>query len=122
MIIADKKCPNCNLIVKDLFAEDTDNCSCGFTLERIFGFKKLKEFTPGMFANFEHDPIYIESREQYREECDKRGLEATSGAMAYDTVLSPRRHHYDLKDKGKKKDKITPEQAAIKACNDKGIE
>jgi hypothetical protein len=118
--IVDKKCPNCNTIVTDLFAEEADICSCGFELERIFGFKKLKEFTPAMFSNFEHDPIYIESREQYREECDKRGLQATSGAMAYDSVLSPRRHSYEFEKV--KKSTITPEAAALKACNDMGIE
>jgi hypothetical protein len=120
MILVDKKCPNCNTIVKDLLADEIDNCSCGYELKRIFGFRKLKEFTPGMFEHFEHDPIYIETREQYREECDKRGLVCDGGAMAYDSKLSPRRHHYEFEKI--KKDKITPEQACLKACIDKGIE
>jgi len=120
MIIVDKKCTNCNIIVNDLIADDIDLCSCGYELKRIFGFRKLKEFIPGMYSHFEHDDIYIESREQYREECDKRGLVCEGGNIAYDSILSPRRHHYEFEKK--KKDKITPEQAALKACIDKGIE
>ena len=120
MIIVDKKCPNCNTIVKDLFADDIDNCSCGHELKRIFGFQKQKEFVAGLFDNFEHDPIYIDSRQQYSEECDKRGLVCTSGAMAYDSKLSKRKHSYDLSKP--KKVKVSAEQAAIKACNDLGIE
>ena len=120
MIIVDKKCPNCNIIVADLINADVDICSCGYELKRIFGFKKQKEFKPGMFSNFEHDPIYIESREQYKDECDKRHLECTSGAMAYDSKLSPKRHSYEFEKI--KKDKITPEVAALKTCNDMGIE
>jgi hypothetical protein len=121
MRIVDKKCPNCNIIVNDLIAEETDLCSCGFTLERIFGFRKLKEFKPGLYDHFEHDPIYIETREQYREECDKRGLVCTDGAMGLDSVLSPRRHHYEFK-KADKSFKTTPEEAALKACETLGIE
>ena len=120
MKIVDKKCPNCNLVIADLIAEEIDLCSCGFELKRIFGFRKLKEFKPGLYEHFEHEPIYIENREQYREECDKRGLVCTDGAMGLDSVLSPRRHHYEFEKI--KKDKITPEEAALKACKDLGVE
>jgi len=121
MKIVDKKCTNCNLVVRDLIEEETDICPCGFELKRIFSFRKLKDFTPGLYEHFEHDPIYIASRKQYREECDRRGLVCEGGAMGLDTVLSPRRHHYEF-EKVKKDFKTTPETAALKACKDLGIE
>lgn len=120
MIIVDKKCPECGVIKQDLIHGDIDLCKCGVEMQRIFGFRKLAEFVPGLYDHFEHDPIYIESREQYREECDKRHLECTGGKIAFDSVLSPRKHHYEFEKI--KKDKITPEEAALKACKDLGVE
>ncbi len=76
--LADFKCNHCGAVVYDVFLDeaDTAKCKCGSgNLARIFGFDKYKEFQVGYYENFEHKPIYIESRQQFKDECKKRGLE-----------------------------------------------
>ncbi len=74
MKLVDKKCKNCGKVYTDLFEVDNDICECGSKLYRIFSFTRIKPFQPGFYENFEYDPIYIEDRKQFKQECDKRGL------------------------------------------------
>jgi len=74
MKLVDKKCKKCGRVYRDLFDSDTDKCECGEVLLRIFSFTRIKPFQPGYYENFEYDPIYIEDKKQFKDECDKRGL------------------------------------------------
>ena len=74
MKLIDKKCKNCGKVYTDLIEEDKDKCGCGSKLYRIFSFTRIKPFQSGWYENFEYDPIYIEDRKQFKQECDKRGL------------------------------------------------
>ena len=75
---ADYICGNCGRVLEDIFIDEADNTECvcnSKKLKRIFSFSKYKEFEAGFYENFEHKPIYIESKEQFKKECKKRGLE-----------------------------------------------
>ncbi len=86
MKLVDKKCRNCGKVYRDLIdtdsdadsdkdsAKDSDKCECGELLYRIFSFRPDIFFKPGFYENFEYDPIYIENKKQFKQECDKRGL------------------------------------------------
>ena len=84
MILVDKKCENCEFVKEDLFAGEDDICpKCGTKLKRIFGYKKYKEFIPAWFEHFDHEPIFIDSREQFKAECKKRNLVQKDGGGSY---------------------------------------
>lgn len=75
---ADFKCKKCGEIIEDVFLDEADKLQCkckSKDITRIYGFDKYKEFEVGYYENFEHKPIYIESREQFKRECKKRNLE-----------------------------------------------
>ncbi|MBC8388256.1 MAG: hypothetical protein H8E13_09460 [Actinobacteria bacterium] len=74
MKLIDKKCKKCGRVYTDLFDIDNDKCECGSPLIRIFSFTRIKPFQSGFYENFELEPIYIEDRKQFKQECDKRGL------------------------------------------------
>ncbi len=73
MKLVDKKC-KCGKVYYDLFDDELDKCECGKTLERMFGSIVEKPFPAGMYENFDDEPIYIESKKQFQQEADKRGL------------------------------------------------
>jgi len=74
MKLVDKKCKTCGKVYTDLIDSDNDKCECGDPLFRIFSTRVEKPFQVGMYENFELEPIYIETKKQFQEECDKRGL------------------------------------------------
>ena len=70
----DKRCDKCNEVVKDIFdIEDINECACGGNLLRLYSIKP-EIFKAGMYENFEAEPIYIETKKQFQQECDKRGV------------------------------------------------
>jgi hypothetical protein len=90
---------------------------CGVEMDRIYGFQKPKEFIPGLYEHFETNPIYIDSKEQYRRETEKRGLVQEGGLGAYDSLYGTRKSHVDLNLPKKKNinTKKPREQAIAKA-------
>lgn len=77
MKLVDFKCLKCNKVYEDLILDEKIKyfCKCGNVLTRIYGYRKNPEFIPDFYHNFEHKPIFIESRKQFKEECVKRDLE-----------------------------------------------
>jgi len=113
--LIDVRCDICGKVLNDVFEEEP--CDCGGQLKRMFSFRKFSEFKPGMYENFGHEPIFIESREQFKDECEKRNMYQHSGDGCYDIRLTPKRHPTDLIVPIKKKRAKTPtaEEAVNKA-------
>ena len=82
MKLIDVKCPDCGKTQEDVFEEAP--CDCGGTLKRMYSFRKFSEFKPGLYENFGHEPIYVESRDQFKDECEKRNLYQDGGDGCYD--------------------------------------
>lgn len=125
MILVDKRCIKCGNVESYCDKDSMDLCpDCNSEMLRIYGFKKPKEFIPGFYEHFEKEPIYIESREQYRQECEKRGCVQTGGYSACDTLYGKRKSHYDLNIPKRKyvNTKRAKEEAIAKACDTLGIE
>jgi len=119
-MLVDKKCTICNYIEEYCELNTKNKCpNCDIELKRVFGFRKPKEFIPGLYEHFDSKPIFIESKEQYRQECEKRGVVQTNGLGAYDSLYTKRKSHIEFD--SKKSKKITPKQAAEKAIKDLGI-
>ena len=74
MKLVDKKCKICGKVYIDLIDSDNDRCECSEPLYRIYSARIQKPFQEGMYENFEYEPIYIENKKQFKNECDKRGL------------------------------------------------
>ena len=74
MKLVDKKCKKCGKVYIDLLDDFIDICECGSRLYRIYSCRKDKPFQEGMYENFEYEPIYIETKKQFQNELDKRGL------------------------------------------------
>ena len=52
---------------------DKDECACGGKLLRLYSVKP-EIFKVGYYENFEFEPILIETKKQFQQECDKRGV------------------------------------------------
>jgi len=52
---------------------DDSKCECGSTLLRLYSVKP-EIFKAGWYENFEFDPIYIDTKKQFKKEMNKRGL------------------------------------------------
>jgi hypothetical protein len=71
--LVDKRCEKCSKIYEYMIDKDDDKCACGGNLLRLYSVKP-EIFKAGYYENFEFDPIYIETKKQFKQECDKRGL------------------------------------------------
>lgn len=78
MPLYDVKCENCEK-VKEIFKKIDDplsKCECGGELRILLNAKGRDWFQPHWNENLDDKPIFVESKQQYREECKKRGLTA----------------------------------------------
>ena len=73
MKIVDKRCEDCKKVYEYMDNASKDKCKCGGRLLRLYSIKP-EIFQVGYYENFDHDPIYIESKKQFQQECDKRDL------------------------------------------------
>ena len=73
MKIVDKRCEDCKKVYENLIDGDKDKCGCGGKLLRLYSVKP-EIFKVGWYENFEYDPIYIDTKKQFKKELDKRGL------------------------------------------------
>lgn len=117
---------SCGKVINDVFDDEMvgQPCECGGIYRRMYSARIFKEFVPRFYENFEHEPIYIETREQFKEECDKRNLYQKGGDGCYDIRLTPKRHPTELVVPVKKKrtQAVTPEKAVIDAYEKLNIE
>lgn len=77
MSIFDFRCPTCKAELLDVFllsGEEGPKC-CSQPMEKFFtsGTKHFP-FKEGWYEHLDTQPIYIQSKRQLREECEKRGL------------------------------------------------
>lgn len=72
------QCPSCNIKYDALVSvEDRHNilCNeCNETVEIVLTAPKVHTFPAGYWDNLDINPVYIDSKKQLKEECDKRGL------------------------------------------------
>ena len=73
MKLVDKRCDKCNKVYEYMLDSDDNNCECGGKLLRLYSVKP-EIFKAGWYENFEFDPIYIDTKKQFQQEMDKRGL------------------------------------------------
>ena len=73
MKLVDKRCSKCKRIYEYMLDSDNSKCECGGNLLRLFSIKP-EIFKVGYYENFEAEPIYIETKKQFKQELDKRGL------------------------------------------------
>ncbi len=52
---------------------DKSKCECGGNLLRLYSVKP-EIFKAGWYENFEFEPIYIDTKKQFKQELNKRGL------------------------------------------------
>jgi hypothetical protein len=72
--LIDKRCDKCGKVEENIFDIENKNiCECGGNLLRLYSVKP-EIFKAGMYENFEAEPIYIETKKQFQQELDKRGL------------------------------------------------
>jgi len=108
----------CGKVLKDVFEDDTAGkpCECGGIFKRMYAMRKFKEFVPKLYENFGDEPIYIESREQFRQECEKRNLYQRGGDGCYDIRVGKKKHTTDtIVPVVKKKSRPDPDKMAEKA-------
>jgi len=83
--LVDMKCKSCKKVFENVFEDEMEKCpECGGKLARMFGYRKYSDFIEGYYENFEHEPIYIKTRQQFKQECKKRNLYQKWGKGAYD--------------------------------------
>jgi len=73
MKLVDKRCNKCNKVYEYMLDKDDSKCQCGGILLRLYSVKP-EIFKAGWYENFEFDPIYIDTKKQFKQEMDKRGL------------------------------------------------
>ena len=78
MPLYDFKCKKCDTVFEGFkkIAEPNLECECGGKTEVLLNTKGRDWFQAHWNENIDEKPIYIESKKQYREECQKRGLTA----------------------------------------------
>lgn len=74
MKLVDKKCEDCGKVFEDVFDDEALVCDCGGKLLRLYSSARIELFKAGWYENFELFPIYIDTKKQFQQECDKRGL------------------------------------------------
>lgn len=77
MPLYDIQCYECGYIEERLLSvEEVPLCdSCSLPLHFKFGAEaNFHPFREGMYEHIDLEPIYIKSRKQLRQECQKRGL------------------------------------------------
>lgn len=77
MPIYQYQCPECNREWENLLSvadRGTERCrDCHALATQVFAAPAVHTWTPGYFYHLDTKPIYIESKEQLRDECKKRG-------------------------------------------------
>mgnify|MGYP002067901107 CR=1 FL=1 len=78
MPLYDFRCRKCEKVFEGFkkWDEPTPKCKCGGETHVLMNTKGRDWFQPHWNENIAEKPIYIESKKQYREECQKRGLMA----------------------------------------------
>lgn len=78
MPLYDFKCKRCGRIFEAFkkIADPNVPCFCGSETDVVLNTKGRDWFQPHWNENIAEKPIYVESKKQYREECQKRGLMA----------------------------------------------
>lgn len=75
LILRDVKCPECGL-KDEIICEPDDKAycaECAVEMLNLISTPKIATFQAGLWRDIAEEPIYIESRKQLREECEKHG-------------------------------------------------
>jgi hypothetical protein len=81
--LVDKKCETCGMVFENVFDDEKINC-CGKPAKRMYGYRKYAEFIPAFYENIEHDPMWIDKREDFKRILKERKLVLRGAKAAYD--------------------------------------